>query len=373
MATAYTPGLKVSPSTHIVKMRRLPLAGEVVVEKGQQVEPADILARAEIPGIMRTVRVSESLGVDPGEVQQVLLYKEGDFVNKGDILGRTKSFFGLLKNEVKSPAQGVLELVNPLSGNVGIREKPLPVEVKAYIRGRVTDVIPNQGAVVETEGALVQGIFGIGGERNGPIRLIASQPESKLTADDIPDDVKGQILVGGAQADLSALRKATEAGASGLLVGGVVDADLVTFLGHDIGVAITGQEPIGMTVVFTEGFGNLPMATRTWDLLNSLSGQWGSINGATQIRAGVIRPELIVPHQGDSLNDARRPVGNSLEIGAPIRVIREPYFGELGRVLELPPELQQIPSGASVRVLVAQLSNGDTVTVARANVELMEQ
>lgn len=373
MATAYTPGLTVSPSTHIVKMRRLPLAGQVVVEKGQLVEPADILARAEIPGIMRTVRVSETLGIEPGEVHQVLQFRQGDYVNRGDILGRTTSFFGLLKNEVKSPAKGVLELINPLSGNVGIREDPLPVEVKAYIRGRVTEVIPIQGAVVETEGALVQGIFGIGGERNGPIRIIASGPESRITADDIPDDVKGQILVGGAQADLSALRKATEQGASGLLVGGVVDADLVTFLGHDIGVAITGQEPIGMTVVFTEGFGNLPMAARTWELLNDLAGQWGSINGATQIRAGVIRPELIVPNQESAGENVTRPKANSLEIGAPVRIIREPYFGELGRVLELPPELQQIPSGASVRILVAQLSSGETVTVPRANVELMEQ
>jgi hypothetical protein len=37
------------------------------------------------------------------------------------------------------------------------------------------------------------------------------------------------------------------------------------------------------------------MAQRTFELLKSLTGKKTSINGATQIRAGVMRPELIVP------------------------------------------------------------------------------
>ncbi len=58
--------------------------------------------------------------------------------------------------------------------------------------------------------------------------------------------------------------------------------------------------------------------------------------------------------------------------GTPIRVIREPYFGLLGEVVDLPPELQIIETGAHVRILRAKLADGRTVTIPRANVEIIE-
>ncbi len=376
MATAYTPGLKVSRSTLIRKIRRLPLKGEVLAEVGQKVTPEDILARAELPGIMRTVRAAELLGVEPKDLPATLQVKEGDSVQKGDVLAKSASFFGLFKSECKAPIAGQVEMINLISGNIGIREAPSPIEVTAYIHGQVAEVLPSEGAVVETTGALLQGIFGVGGEKNGTIRFITGSRENTVTANDIPQDAAGCILIGGAGADLGALNTAAERGAVGLVVGGIVDEDLVKYLGNDIGVAITGTETVQTTVMLTEGFGEMPMAGRAWDLLKSLEGKKASINGATQIRAGVIRPEVIVAAsdgaEGNGTEAAARESG-ALEAGSPIRLIREPHFGMLGTVVELPPELQQVPSGAKVRVLVAELSDGQRVTVPRANVELIEQ
>ena len=65
--------------------------------------------------------------------------------------------------------------------------------------------------------------------------------------------------------------------------------------------------------------------------------------------------------------------GGQLEVGSDIRVIREPYFGLLGTVVELPPEPRPIESGATVRVLEAELQDGRRVVVPRANVEIMEK
>ena len=218
----------------------------------------------------------------------------------------------------------------------------------------------------------MQGIFGIGGEKHGPVRMIARTPDDVLDAAGIPDDVAGQVLIGGACADLSALKAAASKGAAALVVGGVVDSDIVSYLGYDIGVAITGQEPVVTTVVLTEGFGGLRMAARTWELLSSLEGQKASVNGATQIRAGVIRPELIVPGTAVS-STVEADAAGALEIGSAVRLIRDPWFGQLGRVVELPSELQAVPSGAMVRVLVAEIAGGERVTAPRANVELIQQ
>jgi hypothetical protein len=105
----------------------------------------------------------------------------------------------------------------------------------------------------------------------------------------------------------------------------------------------------------------------------NLEGKYASIIGATQIRGGVFRPDVIVPLDGaapaavDSAEDS-----GELKAGTPIRVIREPYFGMLGTVTALPSELVKVESETWVRVLDAQLQDGRQVTVPRANVEIIQ-
>ena len=374
MGTAYTPGLKVSPHTLIQRTRRLPLKGEVLVETGQVVTPDTIVARASLPGLMQSVKVSAMLGIDADEMPATLLVKEGDTVEKGQIIGATKAFFGLFKSEAKSPLSGQVETISAVSGNVGVRQPPLPINLTAYLTGSIAETMPGEGVIVQTEGALIQGIFGIGGERVGEIQMVSTSPESDLTEAEITSAQAGKIIIGGANISGAALRKASEVGVTGIVVGGIIDKDLIDFLGYDIGVAITGHENITLTLVITEGFGTIAMARRTFELLKSLEGKTASINGATQIRAGVIRPEVIVPLSASATTgrlEANEDEGN-LSLGTPIRLIREPYFGQLATVSALPPKLTVIGSGALVRVLEAKLADGNIVTVPRANVEIIE-
>ena len=116
------------------------------------------------------------------------------------------------------------------------------------------------------------------------------------------------------------------------------------------------------------------MAARTFALLASHAGRTASVNGATQIRAGVMRPEIVIarstsdaaPHQGT------RPEEGLLEIGTQVRLIRDPFFGLLGSVSALPNEPAVLGSGSKARVLEVALADGRRVTVPRANVELIE-
>lgn len=371
MATAYTPGLKVSPSTVIRKTRRLPLKGEVVVRSGQQVAPETVVARTNIPGILRTVKAADVLGLDADELPAAMLVQPGEHVLAGQVLAQTKSFFGMFKSECKAPVEGDVEIVSSITGHISIREKPSPIEVAAYTQGTVVEVLEGEGVVVETRGALIQGIFGVGGERQGPIRIGVGSPDEALTEAHLTPDMRGQVVVGGSNISGAALRRAVELGLTGVVVGAIVDQDLVDFLGYDIGVAITGHENITLTLILTEGFGSIRMADRTFRLLKSLEGQVASINGATQIRAGVIRPEVIVPQVAAA--EAAPDSGNNLDLGTHIRIIREPYFGMLATVAALPSELQEIPTGAEVRVLQAELHSGERVIVPRANVEIIEE
>lgn len=372
MAHAYTPGLKVTRRTEVRKVRRLPLPGETLVKKGQRVRGEDIVARTDLPGNVQTVNVGGLLGVPPEDVPQLMTKAAGVPVAKDEVIARSKGLFGLFKSEVRSPVDGTIENISSVTGQVIIREPPQPVQVDAYIEGEVAEVIPREGVVVANEASLVQGIFGVGGEVRGKLRTVVSGPDQILTAGEINEDCRDFILIGGSLVTAEAIERALAVKARALVAGGIEDATLRQFLGYDIGVAITGSEKRGLTIIVTEGFGEMRMASRTFDLLQSLAGKVASANGATQIRAGVIRPEIVVPCDGVGSDLKQSQAEGGLVIGMPVRVIRQPHFGRIGRVTGLPAELALIETEAKVRVLEVEFDDGQRVTLPRANVEIIE-
>jgi hypothetical protein len=375
LAHAYTPGLKVLEYTVLTKQRRLPLPGDIVVDKNSTVSAEQVVARTNLPGNVQTLNVAGLLGVLPAEIDDVMLKKIGETCKKDEVIAQSKGLFGLFKSLAKSPIGGEIESVSKITGQVIMREPPIPVEVIAYIDGEVVDIIKNEGVEIKTAGSFIQGIFGIGGETIGHIAMAVDDPNEVLTPANIDKSYKDKVIIGGSIAEYAALEKARDVGAKGVVVGGIEDQDLKRFMGYDIGVAITGSEKVGITLIATEGFGKLRMADRTFELLKSLSGKKTSINGATQIRAGVMRPELIVPAEAKASTKKKADLstGTGLETGMKVRIIREPYFGLIGKVVGLPVDLAQVETEAKVRVLDVELEDKRKVTLPRANVEIIEE
>lgn len=375
MAHAYTPGLKVLAHTTLTKERRLPLPGEIMVNKGAKVRGEEVVARTELPGNVQTLNIHGLLGILPDEVEAAMLKKVNETIKKDELVAQSKGFFGLFKSSVRSPIDGVIESVSKITGQIIMREPPIPVEVMAYIDGEVVDIIQDEGVKIRTHGSFIQGIFGIGGETIGELAMAANDPKDVLTEKDIDKAFKEKIIIGGSIVTYNALEQARKVGVKGIVIGGIEDHDLKQFMGYDIGVAITGSEQVGLTLIITEGFGKMSMANRTFQLLKSLAGKRSSINGATQIRAGVMRPEVIVPMEEvrDSKKTADISAGTGLGVGMAVRIIREPHFGAIGKVVALPVELQKIETEALVRVLQVELEDKQVVALPRANVEIIEE
>ena len=377
MAHAYTPGLKVTKGTTIQKERRLPLQGEVLVEAGTTVQAEDVVAKADLPGNVQLLNVANLLSVPAEEVIEYMLKPIGEAITKDEIIATTKGLFGLFKSQARSPIDGTIEAVSDVTGQVILREPPIPVEVKAYTDGTVTEIAPNEGVTVETYGTYIQGIFGVGGETVGNLTVAVAAPSDELAAEQILPEHRGNILVSGSLVTTDAIQKAIQQGVRGIIAGGIDDADLRELLGYELGVAITGSEEIGITLVITEGFGSIAMAEQTFALLKARAGMKTSINGATQIRAGVVRPEILIPimpETAETASDAADGAAEGiLDVGSSVRIIREPYFGKLGRVTELPVELQNLETEARVRVLRVELKDGQQTTLPRANVEAIEE
>ena len=373
MAHAYTPGLTVAARVHHQCRRMLPIAGEVKVAQGARVRAEDVVAETFMPGDVTPLNLAKLISVSPGDVPGCLGKKKGDRIEAGELLAESKGIFGLFKTRYVAKVSGTIESISSTTGQVMVRGAPLPIQVKAYLSGEVIEVLPQEGVVVAADVTFIQGIFGIGGETFGPIRMACQRPDQELTDEVISDDMRGQVVVGGARVTAEALARAIRVGVSAVVTGGMDDADLKALLGYDLGVAVTGSEEVGLSLILTEGFGSIAMAERTWRLFQTRAGDLAAVNGSTQIRAGVQRPEVVIPVTEDQDPSAGRPEATSgyLEIGSAVRIIRDPYFGSIGAVTALPEEPRALASGSKARVLEVQFGSGQTVVVPRANVELI--
>jgi hypothetical protein len=374
MAHSYTPGLTVTDHVVIKRRRQLPLPGTVLVQAGDRVVSNQPVARAELPGKVYPLNLANQLGVAPDEIKEYLIKNAGDSIRKDEVLAENKPFFKWLKTEIPSPITGTVESISTVTGQVLLREPPRVIDLLGYVDGTVVEIHPHQGVTVECACSLVQGIFGIGGETYGEVAMAVASPDEPLTPDRLTSEMKGKLVVGGSFLPAETMAKARELGVAGLIVGGIHDKDLRALLGYDLGVAITGTEQVGFTLVLTEGFGTIPMAQKTFALLSRHAGAKASISGATQIRAGVIRPEIIIPMQGGLVAQETGTCAErgGIQIGDPVRIIRDPLFGKIGAVSALPSELTRIPTESEVRVLEVRFADGSCAVIPRANIEVIE-
>jgi hypothetical protein len=390
-ASLFTPGLRVSGCTTVRKRRELPLAGVVRVSEGERVQSDQIIAEAEREGELRVVRVAEILGVSPQEACERIVVRLGDSVEQGAVVAKLRGLWGLFTTTAEAPIAGRVEFISEATGHVGIRAPSSTIAVRAYIDGVIERVEPGRGAVVVAQATLVQGIFGVGGERSGVITMLAVRPNQRVTEGEIPTHCAGAIVIGGQSPTIGTLKLAASRGAVGFVTASIDDKTLAEYVGYDIGIALTGDERVPMTVIITEGFGSLAMNERIVSILRRAEGAQASLNGATQVRAGAQRPEIITTVTDVSAADfstagsstaqqsdsniqqyaAASEQGIGLQVGSRVRVIRVPYFGLQGYVTALPKELVAIETGALARVATVMLdAEQREVVVPRANIEL---
>ena len=369
MSSSYTPGLKVLASTKVLKTRLLPMKGHVHYKVGDNVESSDVIASTEIPGNVHMVNASKQLYIEPENVLETMLICLDEKVEKNQIIAENKGIFGLFKTQLKSPIDGFLANISDVTGQIIISEPPKPIEINAYTSGIIKEVIPEEGVVIETNATLIQGILGVGGENRGEIIILTKDPSEILDKTMIKEKHKDKIIVGGSYLDLDTFKKAKSIGVRGIVTGGFSYTALTDLLGYSLGVAITGSEKIGPSLIITEGFGKIKMAQKTYNLLQEKNNQIASIDGSTQNRAGVIRPEILITNKSFDISiDNNKMI---ISEGSQVRVIREPFFGKVGLVKSLPPELKKMDSETMVRVALIEFSDNSIQEIPRANLEMI--
>lgn len=347
----------VTPLTVIRRERLLPVPGQVLVHPGEMVGPADVVARCQLPGLLRVLDVSRALRVRRDRAARYIRKSAGDSVQANDIVAAPGGLFGRLRRACRSPVDG--RVVEVRDGLVLIEATSTTFELGAHLKGQVTNVMPSRGVVISAAGALIQGVWGNGGESEGVLKILVDSPQKQLRSRSIDVSCHGTVVVGGRIADEKALDQAVEAQVRGVIVGSV-NANLRSYL-----------ESLPFPVLVTEGFGSLPMSEPVFKLLHSNMGREAMINADTKTRWGARRPEVLIPLRAEDITTAEDEGPRPLRVGDSVRVLRAPHMGVVGTVSELPSLLQPVETGARLPVAVVTLDEEEVALIPLANLELI--
>ena len=356
----YPAETQVTPLTNVRRERVLPLPGEILVEEGDQVEPMQVVARTEVPGDSHILPIARLLGLPTAKVDRCLRVKSGEAVEKGQIVARRGRWFG---PAVRSPIDGWVVFSG--GGRLLIEAEPTLFELKAYIPGTVTNVVEPHGLVIETTGAVAQGVWGSGGEGLGVLKRMAEQPDDVLRGEQIDPACHGMILIAGAGLDEHVIKQAEMFQVRGIVVGGLSPRLVERF------------ERSPFPIVVTEGIGEVPMSLPIFQLLTTNDGREAVISGNVQYRWPLIRPEVVIPLPAAALSespfssDSLGQPGSPLTVGMPVRVLRAPYMGMAGEVVGLPSEPRYIETGARVHGAEVDFGGDEIAFVPLLNIEVL--
>jgi hypothetical protein len=368
-----TPSLVVTAQTEFSILRELPVKGTINVKVGQSVRFDGVIGESIKEGELFLIKVTEELGIESDKISNVVTKRVGDKVLENEIIAAHKGLFGLFSSEIRSQVSGVVEFISVKTGHLGIRMPSTILTLTAFITGTVKEVEAGKGCVIVSNGALIQGAFGVGGERVGSIKVLPVSPDTTLAPEHITSDLNaGDIVVGGTNPSVEFFNKARERGIIGIVTGGCSDEIIEEVSGKAHGVAVTGDEPIPFTIILTEGFGAVPLSEKVIAVAKAHEGKMASIQGMTQVRAGAVRPFVMIASENTSTKSSEtKKIDEGFKLGQRVRLIQMSRFGQQGTIKGLPIQPQKIATGAVVRVMEVTLASGEDVVVPRANVEVI--
>jgi hypothetical protein len=347
------PAINILPLTTIRKERLLPVPGRVVIRQGQKVAPNDVIAEANLNPEHLVLNVARGLGVSIEQASRLIQRSVGDEINEGDLIAGP---VGLARRVVRAPASGEVVLVG--GGKLLLRVDTPPYELRAGIGGIITQLIPELGAIIETTGALAQGVWGNGKADFGLLQVKMSTADDKLVPDQLDVSLRGTVVLGGYVGDPNIFRKASEIPLRGLVLTSMSSA------------LIPLVENLDLPVLILEGFGKIPMNVLSYNLLTTHQNREVMINAEPFNRFTGVRPEVIIPLP-TSRGTSPPLVIEDFSVGKKVRVVRAPYMAKTGTIGTLFSELIEFPSGVRTHAAQVNLENGESVKIPLVNLEVV--
>ncbi|MCB9434430.1 MAG: hypothetical protein H6668_20875 [Ardenticatenaceae bacterium] len=258
--------------------------------------------------------------------------------------------------KVVAPAAGQVHAVQ--NGQILLLQRPFVcfrLSAKALLRGTIINQLPQRGVVIEITGAYIQG----GGEHSKKglgMRLLTE------TAEDNNGQKAGWVNWRGmwwwqGRYQNSRLHQAAENNVAGLIVG-TMPASLIPF-----------AQTLPFPLIVTDGFGQPAMSEIIFNLLKKLDNRETTLFGKMDEDKSN-RPEIIVATGVPSHQTLRPPA--PLAVGQTVRLLRQPYAQQLGKVVKLFEQAQALETGIYTPGAAVKLANGQVVFVPDANLDVIQ-
>ncbi|MDO8754032.1 MAG: hypothetical protein Q7J80_09085 [Anaerolineales bacterium] len=347
------PVVHVTGLTSIVRERLLPVSGTVLARLNQKVSPMDVIAEASWARQHLLLDVTRLLRVTPDVADRLVKCSVGDRIAAGAEIAVGK---GLFPRRVRAERDGRIVAVG--RGQVLMEVGVTKMELRAGIPGTVVQILPNRGVVIQTAGALIQGVWGNGRIASGTLVNLAEKPDDILTAGRMDVSLRGSIILAGIVDNAETLQAAAELPVRGLILSSISP------------VLIPRAQELRFPIIVTDGFGHMPMNSAAYKLLRTNAKRDVTVNAEIHDRYSGARPEVIIPLPVSEIPLTPREV-ETFAPGLQVRMRRPPAMGMIGSIVAIKPGLTTLPSGLRAPAAEVKLENDETVIAPLVNLEVM--
>jgi hypothetical protein len=373
----------------MVVERYLPLPGEILIAPNQRVTPETPVARCLLPGKPRLFNLAEYFEIAPKEAVKLVSKPVNTRLAENEVIAQKKG--GLRGKTLKAPFECIISALDEDTGYLSLTPAAVPFVLESHVPGTVVEIVPGWGAKIGLKASYIRGSVGIGGERQGVLRRMVATPNQPLTPEMLSERAIFYILLGGSTITAETLRKAVESKVRGIITGSMRAEELAKFLEYSqteslykVGLnnwrfpADINNQDAPLTLVLTEGFGEMPMSSRIFEFLASQDSYTISVNGSTRLRRGWTRPEIIIP-VSSSTDANRRPTNlnpdeQMPQVGSMVRLVNPTMLGAVARVTGIAQSRRPTATILLDRqVEVEVLNTGQRFSLPLLDVEVLER
>lgn len=364
----------------IVRINKI-LAGKgtISVSPNQEVKPSDIIGTSNISSGFRILNLASLLAVNPADVEKYLKRDLGQRIYKGELLAyKPGGIFGGKKTLI-APTDGVLDYLNPKSGEMKMTLLPKKSDLPAGVFGIVESVDKERGKItIVAQASRIYGMFGSGKLRDGTLEVLGKR-ESLVINSMISPKSEGHILVGGSLIYKDAISESISCGVNGIITGGINAKDYKSMSGGRLIFPKKLENDIGISVVACEGFGSIPIGLDIYNFLSQHHNRFVSIDGNRGLidlpsfeesSLDRVRSTKLPPVPDDFSSEQPSKV-MELKPNMFIRVVGNSYVGEQGKIVAIDTSLTLLPSGVSSNLVTIETKRRK-IKVPVVNLEVID-
>lgn len=347
----------ISPYTTIQREVLLPdeASAAVRVNEGKRVDIRDVVAQGIISNGFVIIDAAKFFGLrSPDKLEKLMQVNMRDLVNVDDVLAGKNPRRG---KRLFSPVRGIVARV--ADGRIVLQKAPTVVDLEAGVRGKIMQVRPGRGVVIESMGARVQGVWGNNRNVIATMRLGPKGDLAAMGGDSLERRFTGSIILLKHPITHASLNMMTEQGFAGIIAPSM-DPTLRPMVLN-----------MSTAVLLTEGFGDMQMSGPTFGLLSEFDGNQVTLDAAMPGRWETRTPEIVINVPSGDRQPSRPNPRLALKKGMTVRLMREPHRGAIGEIMDLPESRVLLDNGLRAMCAQVQLVAGGQVNVPLANLEVL--